>query len=418
VSTQQDLTLKDIELLDETDVLAHFRDLFYVPADTVYLDGNSLGVMPLAAVDRMNDVMQREWAEGLIRSWNENRWFEAPIRIGDKIAQLIGANQSEVVATDTVSVNLFKLLVAALNIQKASGRKIILSEAGNFPTDLYIMQGIKTMLGDQVELVIVEREQIEDAINQNVAVVLLTDVHYKTGHLLDKSEITKLAHQHGAMVIWDLCHSAGALPVNLNEINADMAVGCGYKYLNGGPGAPAFLFVAKRHQAKIQQPLSGWWGHARPFAFEDDYESGLGINSMLCGTQGILGLSCLEVAIDLFLQTDMQLVREKSVKMGDLFIRLLEQKCSEFDFQIISPTDSSRRGSQVSILHEQGYPIVQALIDRKVIGDFRAPQVLRFGFTPLYVSYTDVWRAVSSLENIMLRNSWDQEKYRTVSTVT
>lgn len=414
----QKLVRKDFELLDQQDPLASFRELFHLPIDTVYLDGNSLGVMPLAAIDRMNDVLKREWAEDLIRSWNDNHWFEAPLRIGDKIAQLIGADDGEVIATDSVSINLFKLMVAALNMQKGTGRKVILSEAGNFPTDLYMMEGLKSMLGDQVELVIVDRDHIEESINEDVAVVLLTDVHYKTGHLLNKKSLTERAHKKGALVIWDLCHSAGALPVDLNGISADMAVGCGYKYLNGGPGAPAFLFVAKRHQAKLQQPLSGWWGHARPFAFVDEYEAGPGISSMLCSTQGVLGLSCLEVSIDLFLKADMQAVRNKSVQMCDLFIRLLDEKCSDYNFEVISPLDSTERGSQVSFAHEQGYPIVQAMIDQKVIGDFRAPSVMRFGFTPLYLKYVDVWQAVIVLEEIMQNGTWDQEKFKRVSAVT
>lgn len=414
----QKLVRKDFELLDQQDPLASFRELFHLPIDTVYLDGNSLGVMPLAAIDRMNDVLKREWAEDLIRSWNDNHWFEAPLRIGDKIAQLIGADDGEVIATDSVSINLFKLMVAALNMQKGTGRKVILSEAGNFPTDLYMMEGLKSMLGDQVELVIVDRDHIEESINEDVAVVLLTDVHYKTGHLLNKKSLTERAHKKGALVIWDLCHSAGALPVDLNGISADMAVGCGYKYLNGGPGAPAFLFVAKRHQAKLQQPLSGWWGHARPFAFVDEYEAGPGISSMLCSTQGVLGLSCLEVSIDLFLKADMQAVRNKSVQMCDLFIRLLDEKCSDYNFEVISPLDSIERGSQVSFAHEQGYPIVQAMIDQKVIGDFRAPNVMRFGFTPLYLKYVDVWQAVIVLEEIMQNGTWDQEKFKRVSAVT
>lgn len=414
----QKLVRKDFELLDQQDPLASFRELFHLPIDTVYLDGNSLGVMPLAAIDRMNDVLKREWAEDLIRSWNDNHWFEAPLRIGDKIAQLIGADDGEVIATDSVSINLFKLMVAALNMQKGTGRKVILSEAGNFPTDLYMMEGLKSMLGDQVELVIVDRDHIEESINEDVAVVLLTDVHYKTGHLLNKKSLTERAHKKGALVIWDLCHSAGALPVDLNGISADMAVGCGYKYLNGGPGAPAFLFVAKRHQAKLQQPLSGWWGHARPFAFVDEYEAGPGISSMLCSTQGVLGLSCLEVSIDLFLKADMQAVRNKSVQMCDLFIRLLDEKCSDYNFEVISPLDSTERGSQVSFAHEQGYPIVQAMIDQKVIGDFRAPNVMRFGFTPLYLKYMDVWQAVTVLEEIMQNRTWDQEKFKRVSAVT
>ena len=418
MSELQELSRKDFELLDEEDALAPFREQFYLPADTVYLDGNSLGVMPLAAKERVSAVLQQEWAEDLIRSWNDNHWFDSPFRIGDKIARLIGANDGEVIATDSVSVNLFKLLVAALNIQQSTGRKVILSEAGNFPTDVYMVQGLQSMLGDRIDLVLVARERIEEAITENTAVVLLTDVNYQTGHLLDKQTITDLAHEKGALIIWDLCHSAGALPIDLNGIDADMAVGCGYKYFNGGPGAPAYLFVAKRLQENLQQPLSGWWGHARPFAFVDEYEAAAGISRMLCSTQSILGLSCLEVGIDLFLTADMQLIREKSLRMGDLFLRLLAEQCADFNFGILSPIEPAIRGSQITLTHPHGYPIVQAMIEKKIIGDFRAPDALRFGIAPLYLRYVDIWHAVSVLNEIMQTKSWDQERYKRVSAVT
>ena len=272
------LTREDFTKFDAQDVLADYRSQFRIAQDTIYLDGNSLGPMPVAVTERINHVLTREWSEDLIRSWNTNHWFELPYRIGDKIARLIGANPGEVVATDSVSVNLFKLVAAALHIQ--TDRHIIISEKGSFPTDVYIIQGLQSLLGDRFKLITVERDEISDAINEDTALVVLTDVHYKTGHLLDKKPITDLAHEKGALIIWDLCHSAAALPVDLNEINADLAVGCGYKYLNGGPGAPAFLFVAKRLQHSMQQPLCGWWGHARPFDFIDQYEPGTGIGSV------------------------------------------------------------------------------------------------------------------------------------------
>lgn len=414
----ENLTRSDFEALDRNDVLADFAKQYYVPEDHIYMVGNSLGVMPKAVKQRMDDVLEKEWADDLVSSWNCNHWFELPYRIGNKIAQIIGADDGEVVVTDSVSVNLFKLVAAALNIQKGTSRSVILSEKGNFPTDLYVMQGLTAMLGPSVKLVTVEREEIEDAITQDTAVVLLTDVHYRTGHLLDKKRITELAQSKGALVIWDLCHSAGALPVYLNDINADMATGCGYKYLSGGPGAPSFVFVAKRWHDALEQPLSGWWGHATPFEFTDDYSPARGIGQMLCGTQGVLGLSALEVAIDVFLTTDMLLIREKSSKMTDLFLRLIAQQCSSYNFEIKSPQKAAERGSHIALGHPNGYQIIQALSAHSVKGDFRAPDTLRFGLTPLTLKYVDIWDAVSRLKDIMKKETWKDPKYNLASKVT
>lgn len=410
----------DFEVLDQGDSLACFRDQYELPKEVIYMVGNSLGVMPKAITKRMQAVLQAEWAEHLVSSWNTHQWFDLPFTVGDKIAQLIGADAGELVVTDSVSVNIFKLAQAALEIQKGSNkpRTKIISEKANFPTDVYVLQGLVSMLQGKIELVTVEREALADAIDDSTALVLLTDVHYKTGHLLDKQKITDIAHANDALVIWDLCHSAGALPVNLNEINADMAVGCGYKYLSGGPGAPAFVFVAKRWHAQLQQPLSGWWGHQRPFEFIDQFEPAQGIGRMLCGTQGVLGLAALDAAVDVFLQVDMQLVREKSCKMGDLFLQLISQECVEYGFDVCSPLESSKRGSQIALAHPSGYQIMRALIDKKVMGDFRAPNILRFGITPLTLRYVDIWDAVETLTQIMQSRLWDQPEYQHRPAVT
>lgn len=412
------LVREDLLARDREDALSGFRKYFHIPEDTIYLDGNSLGVMPKAVAGRLDRLLNQEWAQDLVTSWNKHHWFDLPHRVGDKIAQVIGAGAGEVVVTDSVSVNIFKLVAAALRIQQASGRNVIVSEKGNFPTDLYVLQGLTAMLGAPVQLITVERNEIETAISDDTAVLLLTDVHYKTGHLLDKKAITDLAHEKGALVIWDLCHSAGALPLDVTALGADMAVGCGYKYFNGGPGAPSFLYVARRWHSHLQQPLSGWWGHAQPFEFSDDYRPADGIGRMLCGTQGVLGLAALEVAVDVFLQVDMHLVREKSCRMGDLFIRLVEQRCADHGFELQSPEDSSQRGSQVAFSHPQGFRIMQALIADNVIGDFRAPNTLRFGLTPLTLRYTDLWDAVSSLQNIMREKIWQQARFAQRGTVT
>lgn len=411
-----DLTREDFLKLDRKDQLAPFREEFYVPEGVIYMDGNSLGAMPKAASKRVREVTDREWGHDLIKSWNMADWFNAPRRIGDKIAKIIGAEEGEIVATDSTGINLFKAISATLAIN--SDRSVIVMEGSNFPTDNYIAQGLIEFLGRQHQIRFVEKDSIMEAIEDNVAVVSLTDVHYKTGHLLDMKVITAKAHQHGALTVWDLCHSAGAIPIDLNGANADFAVGCGYKYLNGGPGAPAFIFVAKRHHDKLKQPLTGWWSHRSPFDFTRDYEIGEGINRMLCGTQPVISLSALEVGVDIMTRADIHKIREKSKKMGDLFIASVEQKCGDYGFGIASPRNADERGSQVSLTHENSYAIMQALIERGVIGDFRAPEITRFGFTPLYLRYVDVWDAVDILSDVMANEIWKVPKYHIRMTVT
>ena len=410
------LKREDFEKLDHNDPLACFREEFFMPQDVIYMDGNSLGAMPKTVPGRVGQVTEQEWGHDLIKSWNTADWFTSPQRIGDKIAKIIGAHDGEVVATDSTSINLFKVLAAALMIN--SDRSIIVMEDSNFPTDNYIAQGLVEFLGRQHQIRFVEKDDLMDALDDRVAVVSLTDVHYKTGHRLDMAAITARAQQHGALTVWDLCHSAGAVPLDLNGANADFAVGCGYKYLNGGPGAPAFLFVAKRHQDQLRQPLTGWWSHNAPFDFTRDYQGAEGITRMLCGTQPIISLCALEVGVDIMVRADLNKIRQKSKKMGNLFIDLVEHQCNKYGFCIASPRDADKRGSQVSLTHPNGYAIMQALIERGVIGDFRAPDILRFGFAPLYLRYVDVWDAVDILTDIMANGIWRDSKYQIRAAVT
>ncbi|MFC6669622.1 kynureninase [Marinobacterium aestuariivivens] len=402
--------------LDCQDVLADYRDQFDLPEGHIYLNGNSLGVLPKAAKARAREVVEQEWGQGLIRSWNSADWIHLPRRVGDKIAGLIGAAPGEVVVADSTSVNLFKLASAAVKLRPGRGK--ILSEPGNFPTDLYILQGLEKFHDGRVRLNTVHRDEILDAIDEDTALVVLTHVHYKSGAMFDMKAITNRAHEKGALVLWDLSHSTGAVPVALNEVDADFAIGCGYKYLNGGPGAPGFLFVAQRHQAQLQQPLSGWFGHANSFAMRDDYEPAPGIERTLCGTTPVIGASLLEVGVDIMASADMQQIREKSLKMGELFIELVGQRLDEYGFGLASSKDPAVRGSQVSLTHEQGFAIMQALIARNIIGDFRAPDILRFGFTPLYVRYVDLWDCIEALAEIMASGEWDKPGFRKLTAVT
>ncbi|GAA0692435.1 kynureninase [Marinobacterium maritimum] len=401
---------------DRLDELAEYRQQFDLQEGLIYMNGNSLGVLPKAAKERAQEVVQKEWGQGLIRSWNTADWINLPSRVGNKIAGLIGASTDEVVVADSTSVNLFKLAAAAVRMRPE--RSKILSEPGNFPTDLYILQGLEKFQQGRVRLSTVNRNEIIDAIDEDTALVVLTHVHYKSGDMFDMAAITRRAHDKGALVLWDLSHSAGAVPVQLNEVGADLAVGCGYKYLNGGPGAPGFLFVAKRHQEQLEQPLSGWFGHANSFAMRDDYEPAPGIKRTLCGTTPVIGASLLEVGVDIMLSTSMSRIRAKSLQMGELFIKLVEQRLSGFGFEIASSKDSAIRGSQVSLIHEQGFAIIQALIARNVIGDFRAPNILRFGFTPLYLRYVDLWDCVDALVEIMEQEEWDRPEFKKLTSVT
>lgn len=402
-----------IQELDEKDALRHFRERFTLPPGAIYLDGNSLGALPAGTAPRLAEVVTKEWGQGLIRSWNDRDWVGASRRVGDKIASLIGADAGEVVVADSTSVNLFKLLMAAAAAQPK--RKVILSEAGNFPTDLYIAQGIAALL-PRISLHAVDTDAIWDAINEDVAVLLLTHVHYKTGHKHDMARITRRAHDVGALVIWDLSHSIGAVEIDLDTAGADLAVGCGYKYLNGGPGAPAFVYVAKHLQKDLLSPITGWFGHSAPFDFTESYRPASGINQFLSGTPPILGLMALEVGVDLLAEAPRDLLFHKSRALCSLFIELVDSHCP--GVEVVTPRDPEARGSHVSLRHKDGYPIVQALIAEGVIGDFRAPDIMRFGFAPLYLSYANVFQAAAALCDVLATGKWDDDRFRKRARVT
>lgn len=408
-------TRLDCVALDAADPLAGFRDRFALPPDVIYLDGNSLGALPRRTAGRLAELVQTEWGRDLITSWNKNHWIDLPSRVGNKIARLIGAESGEVVVADSTSINLFKLLSAGLDL--AQGRSVVLSDTGNFPTDLYVAQGLTGLRGGAASLRLVEEDRVIDAIDAETAIVMLTHVNYRTGRLHDMASVTAAAHRAGALVLWDLAHSAGALPVALDAVGADFAVGCGYKYLNGGPGAPAFLFIARRHQARVRPPLSGWMGHEAPFEFDLDYRPAAGIARNLCGTPAILSLAALEVGVDLMLEADLAMLRAKSITLGESFAALVEQHCPG-QFELASPRDPAARGSQISLRHAHGYAIVQALIARGVIPDFRAPDIVRFGFAPLYLRHVDVWDAVERLAEIMQSGVWDAPEYHHRAAVT
>lgn len=409
-------SMEQLRALDANDPLRSFRQSFHLPDGLIYLDGNSLGMLPKATPPRLADLVSREWGEDLIRSWTLNRWIGAPGRIGAKIAQLIGAKPHEVIAADSTSINLFKLIVAALTA--SPGRTVVLSEPGNFPTDLYMIQGALAAVGEGWRLELRPREAIADAIDTDTGLVLLTHVHYKTADLHDMAEVTHQARAQGALTLWDLSHSAGAVPVDLNAVGADLAVGCGYKYLNGGPGAPAFLFVAERHHDRLLSPLSGWMGHSRPFDFSDDYIPADGIARFLCGTPPIVGLASLEVGVDLVLEAGMSRIAEKSARLCALLIQLVEQECAGLGLELVGPAVGRPRGSHVAFRHTEGYAVVRALIERGVIGDFRAPDIVRFGLTPLYLGYEDIGRAVSILRQVLVDRLWDAPEYKVRASVT
>lgn len=405
----------EILQLDASDPLARFRDRFQLRDGLIYLDGNSLGALPKATPARVASVIGQEWGEGLITSWLGAEWSTAPRRIGDKIARLLGADAGEIVATDSTSVNIFKALTAALSLRP--GRSRILSEQTNFPTDVYMMQGIEAFSGGRVKAMTVAPDDVVDALDEDVAVLLLTQVHYKSGRARDMAEITRRAHAVGALVVWDLSHSAGAIEVDLNGAHADFAIGCGYKFLNGGPGAPAYLFAAARHQAATPI-LSGWFGHARPFSFEEDYDPAPGIERFLCGTPPVIGLAGLETGIDLLLEADMAEVRRKSLRLGELFMELMAPLCDRYGFALVSERDPSRRGSQVAYAHPKGYQIVQALKEYDVVADFRAPDVLRFGLTPLYLRYSDMVETIDRIERVCATGAWSKPEYQHRAAVT
>ncbi len=411
-----DWTLSMVRDLDRDDQLADKRGCFELPRGVIYLDGNSLGPLPRGVAERLNRVVNDEWRNSLIRGWNDHGWMALAGKVGEKLAPLIGAEPGEVICGDSTSVNLFKLLSAALKLRP--DRKVILTADDNFPTDIYIAEGLVRQLGGDYEIRYVDHADPIGGIDQDVAVVSLTHVDYRTGFMLDMAAVTAAARDAGAVMLWDLSHSTGAMPVELNAAGADLAVGCGYKFLNGGPGAPAYLYVAERHQAALQQPLSGWLGHREPFAFENRYHPADGIARNLCGTPPVISMSAFDSALDHFADVDLTKLRAKSMAMGDLFVDLVERDCAEFGLSVVSPRDANQRGSQVCLRHEHGYAIMQALIDRGVIGDFRAPDVLRFGFAPLYLSYEDVWQAIEILRDVMASGDWDQPEFHARAAVT
>jgi len=423
-------TQQDCRILDTQDPLSELRHQFTLPDGVIYLDGNSLGVLPNTAAARVAKAVTQEWGQGLIRSWNSAGWFDMPKRLGDKIAQLIGAGPGEVVATDSTSVNLFKVLSTALSIaaMDTPQRKTVVSERSNFPTDLYIAQALCQERGLTLELV--DAQDLAAALTPDVAVLMLTHVNYRTGAMHDMQTVTAAAHAAGVLCVWDLAHSAGAVPLDLTAAQADFAVGCGYKYLNGGPGAPAFVWVNPQHAARdVWQPLAGWWGHAAPFAFTPDYQAAPGITRYLCGSQPVLSMTALDCGLDSVLAAQplggIAALRKKSLALTDLFIELVEARCPDHGLGLVTPREHTQRGSQVGLTRSEGaYAIVQALIARGVIGDFRAgdgaaqPDILRFGLTPLYTRFEDVWNAVEQLRQVLASGEWQLPKFNQKTAVT
>jgi|SRR6188768_3856374 len=408
--------MKDVAALDAADPLRTMRERFELPTGVIYLDGNSLGPPPKAAFAELEQAARQEWGEGLIRSWNSAGWFTLTDVLGDRVGRLIGAEPGQTVVTDTTSINIYKALHAALALRP--DRTVILAEADSFPTDLYMAESVAAARpGTSLRLMAAD-EPIDSLVDERTAVVLINHVDYRSGVLRDMTSLTRRVQAAGALVVWDLCHSVGALPIDLDGTNVDFAVGCTYKYLNGGPGSPAFVFAARRHHDRLVQPLSGWWAHAQPFAMANRYRPASGIRRMLCGTQPILSLRALKAALDVFDDVDLAELRAKSVALTGLFMDLLDPICREFGMRIITPRDPAIRGSHVSVAYEHGYEVVQALIARGIIGDFRAPDIMRFGFTPLYLRYRDVLDAAKALADILRRGAWREPRFAVRSLVT
>jgi kynureninase len=409
----------DCAALDAQDPLGVLRDRFELPEGVIYLDGNSLGARPRAALARAHEVVAMEWGQDLIKSWNKAGWFEMPKRLGDRLAPIIGARPGEVAVTDTTSLNLFKALAAALEIQRrqAPERKVIVTERSNFPTDIYMADGLARWLDRGYSIRLVDDvDGLAAAVDADCAVLMLTHVNYRTGWQHDMAALTRHAHEAGALALWDLAHSAGAVPLDLHGAEADFAVGCTYKYLNGGPGAPAFIWVPEKHQAAFSHPLTGWWSHAAPFAMSHGFTAADGIGRALCGTQPITSLALVECGLEIFEETDMAAIRAKSLALTDLFIALVEARCASHPLALVTPREHARRGSQVSFTHPHGYAVMQSLIERGVIGDYREPEIMRFGFTPLYTSYANVWDAVEILRDILDNERYDANAARSAVT--
>jgi kynureninase len=415
----------DCERLDAEDPLAPLRDQFSLPARKLYLDGNSLGALPRATARRVADVVQRQWGQDLIESWNRAHWIDLPQHVGNKIARLVGAGPNELVVADSTSVNLYKVLAAAMALSQgeACARRVILSERDNFPTDLYIAESATRAAGGELALVDAPEDLPARLSRGDIAVLMLTQVNYRTGRLHDMAALTRAAHDVDALAVWDLAHSAGALPVHLKRDDADFAVGCGYKYLNGGPGAPAFVWVHPRHAGRARQPLAGWMGHVAPFDFRADYAPADGIARWLTGTPPVLSMAALECGVDTVLAAEplggADALRSKSLALTETFMRLVAERCDGHGLSIVTPHAAHERGSQVCLSREEGgYAIVQALIARGVLGDFRAPDILRFGFAPLYIRFVDVWDAVEHLKQVLDSGQWREERFRRQGRVT
>lgn len=409
---------RSAQQLDHADTLASFRQRFDLPAGEIYLDGNSLGAMPASAAHALAEAMSGGWAKGLIRSWNGRGWHVLPVTVGDTLAGMMGADDGEVLAADSTSVNLYKVFCAAMGMRP--GRNRVITERNNFPTDVHILQGAVANVFPHVDLAYANDDDrsVLDLLGNDVAVVCLSHVNYRTGRLRDMAAVTQAAHDAGALIIWDLAHSLGALPVDLNGCKVDFAVGCSYKYLNGGPGAPAWLFVSRRHLDSAVNPLTGWQGHATPFAFDIDFQPASTIEKFRVGTPPVLSYLPLVESLNIFADCDMQALREKSLALTGLFMDLVESRLAGSGFAIVTPRNPAERGSQVALAHDHGWPIMQALIACGVVGDFRAPDILRFGFTPLYVGFEDVWGAVATLEAIMTTGLWREPRYSERKLVT
>ena len=405
-------SLADARALDECDPLRGWRDSFELPDGVIYLDGNSLGVLPRATAPRVAAAIEREWGCGLIRSWNDHDWIGAPQRVGAKIARLIGAAGDEVIVADSTSVNLFKLVVAAGELHP--DRPEIVTESGNFPTDLHVARRAAELLGKR--LIAVPPEALVDAIGPASAVVVLSHVHYRTGYRHDMTALSARACANGALLVWDLSHSVGAVPLDLPRAEAQLAVGCGYKYLNGGPGAPAFLYVGRELHERLRSPIAGWMGHRAPFAFGDEYEPAVGAERFLAGTPPIISLLALEAGLDVLREVDMDAVFAKSSALFALFARLVAARCP--GFELVTPVTDDQRGSHIAFAHPHAHAIVQALIERGVIGDFRTPDVARFGLTPLYTRFADIWQAVDILADVMATGAWSDPRFAVPRRVT
>ena len=400
------MNFDEIITLDKADLLAKKRLEFDLPANTIYLDGNSLGALPKVVKSRVAEVVSQQWGNDLIKSWNSHSWIDLPIKVGEKIAPIIGAGQGQVMCCDSISVNLFKLLCSALKLN--SERTVVLSTKDNFPTDLYMVQGLSDLLGpDLCQLQMVKEQDIQQSLTESVAVLLLTQVNFRTGRLLDMAKLTQLAHDKGVLVIWDL-----------DKCEVDFAVGCGYKYLNGGPGSPAFLYVAKRHQQAVKQPLSGWMGHAKPFAFDAQYHPFPNINQFQCGTPSVISMSALDAALDVWQDVDMLQIRNKSEALAAVFTKLINMNECLHELILCSPDIAHQRGSQLAFSHDAAFSICQALIEKGVIADFRAPNILRFGFTPLYTSFEDIWKAVTTLVDIVKSDLYKNPRFNIALKVT